>query len=134
MRARYAVSVRMVASSSSPMRRLYPATSVLKIAASLRSIPTAVVWSGIAPPGRRLSGATLGPVNRKGVMDTRDSQRACSRGLCNKGEISVRQQYSEERCAPALEFVQQRLCLLQLFRVKAFGARKACVDTATRGS
>jgi hypothetical protein len=44
----------MVASSSSPMRRLYPATSVLKIAASLRSMPTAGVWSGnVAPSDRK---------------------------------------------------------------------------------
>src|SRR5581483_4732101 len=40
----------MVASSSSPIKRLYPATSVLKIAASLRSMPTVDVWSGNAAP------------------------------------------------------------------------------------
>src|SRR5712671_789358 len=50
MSARYAVRVRIVAASSSPMRRLYPATSVLKIAASLRSMPTVDVWSGIIAP------------------------------------------------------------------------------------
>jgi hypothetical protein len=36
--SRYAVMVWMVATSSSPMRRLYPLTSVLKIAASFRSM------------------------------------------------------------------------------------------------
>jgi hypothetical protein len=38
--------VRMVASSSSPIKRLYPATSALRIAANLRVIPGVPLGAG----------------------------------------------------------------------------------------